>query len=154
MGCEFRGAPAPGGPCPSPIVTRAWIDGELDAERACAVARHVERCGACSALVAEERSMERALRAVRPSPMRIDAAALANAASRRREEEIRLVRMLRRVAAVAAVLVFASTLIGAWSHWSVPRRAAAASIGEVTASETTLHLIDDDNSFLIAVRRR
>ena len=91
---------------------KAWCDGELPASEAAAVEAHVERCSVCAHSVTELRAISGALQSDLAvlSPQALDVGRVLEQAGKVRADDARTLRLVRRVAAVAAV-VLASTLL-------------------------------------------
>jgi anti-sigma factor RsiW len=132
------------------------MDGELGAKWAGEVAAHIAACGPCAARVRDDRAILAAVRAAAPS-LRGRAAAIASEEVLSRaesfaREEVLLVTSLRRVAAVAAMIIFASAILLGWNSASVSRR-TEVSIRTV-AIPAAGALIDDENSIAMALSPR
>ena len=101
--------------CPSGRALRSWMDGELDTRRAGEIAAHLSACGPCAARVRDDRAILAAVRAAAPALRRRPSVLLGEEVLLRAEhahcEEALLVTNLRRVAAVAAMVMFASGVL-------------------------------------------
>jgi len=149
---------ADGSACPSGTDLRAWIDGELDPRREAEMSLHAASCPACRSRAQEDRRIGKAIRAgsvvLTARPPALDARRILDRVRRIGDEEVRAVRFLRRLSAVAALLILGSGVLIAWSASDGPRQAEArASIRHLAAPAGSLGLIDEENSILIVVRR-
>jgi anti-sigma factor RsiW len=95
---------------------KAWLDGELDPSSSIEVERHWSGCEDCRAAVEEYRRISERLRewAGRPVPMP-DAAAIRLQAKTVDLEERRLVHIMKRVAAAAAVFLAMASILAWWT---------------------------------------
>jgi anti-sigma factor RsiW len=156
MGCNQEKPPRRAG-CPSDRALRSWLDGELGAKRAGEIAAHLSACGHCAAIARDDRAILAAVRAAAPS-LRGRAAAFASddvlmRAESFASEEVLLVANLRKVAAVAAMVIFTSAILLGWNSASVGTRRAEESIRAV-AIPAAGALIDDENSVAMAFTSR
>ena len=139
------------------------IDGELETGDGPALEAHLGSCPACQALQGAERRMRDAIRAAATaseSPPVVSPAQILLRSRRAFAEEISIVRALQRVAALAAVLLFASGL-AVFSPLAVPSPSVPEgrfpkgtsienSIRVVASSEAPFEaLIDQENSIVI-----
>lgn len=86
---------------------KAWIDGELETERAGAVAHHVEGCARCQATVVDFQAVGALLRNL-PSESPDQAVSLSAQIPARVAEEENLFRLVRGVAVAAATVLILS----------------------------------------------
>ena len=141
---------------------RREIDGELDPELAAELSEHLKACAACAARARTGRRISEAIRAAAPAPgalaPALDPEEILRRSRRSSQEEASLVRILRRVAAAAALITLVSGIGIVWSTAGEVRKVEAkASIREIAASSAEAHmgaLIDSDNTIVIIMSRR
>jgi len=132
------------------------VDGELEAERAGELETHLGSCPACRARDEDERRLRALIRAGAPAlegrPASLGTAQIVFRSRRAFAEEASLVRSLKRVAALAAVLFLASGLVIALERGR-PAENLETSIGVVASTfDAPLEaLIDQENSIVIAL---
>jgi anti-sigma factor RsiW len=132
------------------------VDGELEAGRAGELETHLASCPACRAREEDERRLRALIRAGAPAlegrPASLSPAQIIFRSRRAFAEEASLVRSLKRVAALAAVLFLASGLVIALERGR-PAENPETSIGVVASTfDAPLEaLIDQENSIVIAL---
>lgn len=96
--------------CPQEKFIKAWLDGELDRDRAAALDRHTAECAACRAAFADYRQISERLRVLAlesPPPFSIEK--VIQGAERQRREEVLALRVVKRVCLAAAAILIAAT---------------------------------------------
>jgi len=132
---------------------------ETDGRERDEVTRHIASCPACSKLAREDRQIRGLIRLGAPQSESLVTPAPGIVLRRIRQEcreEVSLIRILRKVAAAAALLFLGSAILIAWNVSNLPRKVEAeTSIQEITICSKDMQvgrLIDDDNTILIAIR--
>ena len=136
--------------CPTYHDLKAWLDRELSAPRAADVERHVEMCDGCRRQAEDFRALSTRIGcALEPAPPSIDVARVREVAVLARRDADGAVRWLRRVAAVAAVLLLSSSLFNVLLPPDRPASPYSALPPDEESADATRATIDPEYSVVV-----
>src|SRR5437867_1359185 len=113
---------------------KAWLDGELSAAQAAEMERHALECADCRLIAENYRQISARLKSFSALDVRVPAPGVIRARARKIQlKEARVIRILRRVAAIAALFLITTSGLATWFYWQ--------SDDDVSASDEIMLLV-------------